>query len=151
MQGEAERWSPLTHVREQHADVQVLEAELPGEIQGCVDHGRRIIWLREGLTRIQKVCTLAYELGQLQQGPTPDDPCLAAARQRAAEDWAARMLIPEDSLPDGFRISHDLAVIAAYFEVDLPTLRARLRGLTDVEQDAIMAAIAAAAGGQLTA
>lgn len=140
-QGESERFRPDSYVRQQHPAVRVLEMELPGDIQGCIDFEQRIIWLDSRLTVVQRRCTLTFEVGQLQQGPTPNDPCLAAARQRAAEDWAARMLIPTGCLMGAFRISYDLAVIAAYLEVDLPLLRARLRGMTDGEQDAAMAAL----------
>lgn len=136
-----ERFSPLAYVRDRYPDVRVIEMDLPGRIQGCVDHEQCIIWLSAGLTEVQRRCTLAYEIGQLQQGPTPKDPCTAAAHQRAAEDWAARVLIPEDGLMAAFRFSCNLPMIAAYLHVDLPTLRARLRGLTDSEQDAVMAAV----------
>lgn len=141
MLGEPARWSPEAHVREQHVGVRIVEMELPGQLQGCVDHEQRIIWLAKGLSCAQRRCTLAYEIGQLEQGPAPADPCLAAARQRAAEDWAARMLLPIDRLLVGFSVSHELPQIADYLEVDTPTLRARLRGLTDEEQDSIMETI----------
>lgn len=141
MLGESARWSPEAHMREQHDGVRIVEMALPGQLQGCVDHKQRIIWLATGLSSVQRRCTLAYEIGQFEQGPAPADPCLAAARQRAAEDWAARMLLPIDRLLAGFSVSHDLAQIADCLEVDTPTLRARLRGLTDDEQDSVMETI----------
>lgn len=138
MWGDSAQWSPWTHVQKRHPDVQVIEMELPGQLQGCVDHDQRIIWLAAGLDTRQRRCTLAYEIGQLEQGPTPTDPCLAAAHRRAAEDWAARMLIPTRGLLEGFSKSYSLAQIADGLQVDLPMLRARLRGLSDAEQDAVM-------------
>lgn len=142
MQGEPERFRPLSYLNDHHPDVQVVEMDLPGGIQGCVDHERRIIWIAKNLTPVQRRSVLAYEIGQLQQGPTSPHPCLAVAQRRAAEDWAARMLIPTEDFLTGFMVSFDLREIAAYLEVDLPTLRARIRGGSDEEQDAIMRTIA---------
>lgn len=116
--------------------------DLPGGIQGCVDHERRIIWLSKNLTRVERDCVLAYEIGQLLQGPTSSHPCLAAAQRRAAEDWAAQMLIPTEEFLAGFAVSFDLREIADYLEVDLRTLRTRIRGGSDEEQDRIMAGLA---------
>lgn len=138
MLGEAERFCPRQYLYERHPGVRIEEMELPGGLQGCVDHEQRIIWIATGLTRVQRRCTIAYELGQLRQGPTPTDPYLAAAHRRAAEDWAARMLIPTAQLLDGFRCCSDIPSIAEGLGVDTPTLRARLRNLTDEEQDALL-------------
>lgn len=141
MWGEFRQWDPWAYVRERHPDVQVVEMDLPGRLQGCVDHQRRIIWLARELNEVQRVCTLAYELGQLEQGPTPEDPCLARARQQAAQEWAACRLISSRRLLEGFALSFDLPTIAAFLGVDVPTLRTRVRGMTDEEQDCAMAAL----------
>lgn len=131
-------WSPWSHLAEHHRDVRVRRTLLPGRLLGCVDLQRRIIWLDTDLTEVQERCTLAFELGQLEHGPVPANPCLAAAHRRASEDWAARMLIPTGRLLAGFSVSFDLSQIADVLEVDCPTLRARLRGLADDEQDMVM-------------
>lgn len=141
MWGIPELWCPWTHVREEHPDVQVYEVELPGGLLGCVDHEQRTIWLRAGMPVAQQRCTLAFEIGHLERGPTPQEPELAQARRNDATDWAARRLIPTSSLVFAFRRSTYLGEIAVDLGVDLPMLRARLRGLTDDEQDAVMDAI----------
>lgn len=145
MQGELvpELFDPERYALQHHPGVEVIETDrLPGRVLGCVDHVKGIIWLARGLSEVERRCTLAFELGQLEQGPTPVDPFLAAAHQRSAEDWATRMLIPAECLFSGFRLSRELPVIAAFLQVDLPMLRARMRAMTDEEQDAAMAAIA---------
>lgn len=126
------------YLHEHHPDVQVREDDLPGGLQGGVDHERRVIWLDARLSPVARRCTLAYEIGQLQHGPTPPDPCLAAAHRRDAEDWAARMLLPTDVLMAGFAVSSYIPDIADHLGVDSAMLRSRLRGLTDAEQDLVM-------------
>lgn len=138
MLGETAPWRPESYLREHHPDVRVFEVDLPGGAQGCIDHDQRVIWLDRRLSPVERRCTLAYEMGQLQHGPTPEDPCLAAAHCRASEDWAARMLIPTSLLLDGFRCYSYIPAIAEGLEVDAATLRTRLRNLTDEEQDAVM-------------
>jgi Zn-dependent peptidase ImmA (M78 family) len=117
--------------------------DLPNGIQGCIDHQQRVIWVAKNLTAVERRCTEAFEIGQLLQGPTSLEPCLAAAQRRAAEEWAAQMLLPTEEFLEGFRVSFDLREIAAYLDVDLPTLRTRIRCGTDEEQDRIMATIEA--------
>lgn len=118
-----------------------MECDLPGELLGCVDLEKRIIYLAPGMDEVRARCTLAFELGQLEQGVAPEDSCLARAYQRAAEEWAARMLIPAHDLYAAFLGSAYLPQIAAMLNVDLPTLRTRLRGMTDEEQDGVMHAL----------
>jgi hypothetical protein len=121
--------------------VHVVITELDGPVQGCVDLGRRIIWLDSQLSPVEQKCVLAYEIGQLLHGPLPEDPCAAAAHRRDCEEWAALRLIPVEALLDAFRMFRELPAIAAWLDVDDATLRTRLRCLTDAEQDAVMAAI----------
>lgn len=137
----SERWCPDAYLKHRYPDVRVYDVELPGRLQACVDHEQRIIWLRAGLTAVERRSALAYEIGQLEQGPTPLDPLCAAAHERAAGDWAARMLIGTDALMDVFACCDSYAAIAECLDVDLPTLRTRLRGLTDAEQDRVLEAI----------
>lgn len=124
-----------------HPVVQVVITELDAGLHGCVDVGKRIIWLDSGLTPTQQRGVLAYEIGQLLRGPLPADSCAAAAHRRDCEDWAARRLVPLSDLLDAFLMFSDLPGMADWLDVDLPTLRARCRGLTDDEQDQVMAAI----------
>jgi hypothetical protein len=137
----AEQWRPEDYLRERHPEIRVVDADLPGRLQGFISHDEGIIWLRNDLSEVERRSTLAYEIAQLKQGPTPGDACLAAAHQRDAAEWAARMLIDTERFVEAFSRSASYADVAALLGVDVPTVRARLRGLTDVEQDAVFAAI----------
>lgn len=116
---------------------------LRDRVQGCVSVPRRIIWLDSGLTPIQARCVLAYEIGQYEQGPTPADSRLACAAQKAAEEWAALMLIPSETFAEAWANCLDLAAMADRCAVDLPTFRARIRAASDADQDMAIRAIAA--------
>lgn len=141
MLGEPRRWSPREWLHEQHPDVKVVRMELPGSLQGCVDHVRRVIWLDVGLGMVEERCTLAFEIAQLEMGPAPDDPRLAPIARQTAADWAARMLISDTELTAAFDLYATYGEAARFLDVDVPTLRARLRGMTDEEQDAVLEAI----------
>lgn len=143
MRGSRDAWCPWIYRAERHPDVQVVEMELDGREQGCVHVRRRTIWLDLRLTAVEARCRLAFGLGLIEFGPTPEDPRVAAACRRAAEEWAARQLVPPDALVAAFGRSGYLDEIANMLEVDMPTLRARIRGATDEEQDASMRAIRA--------
>lgn len=123
-------WDPWRHLREWYPDVQVHETKLPWPIQGCIDFRKRIIWLDCRLTSAQRRSALAYELGYLELAPvTPDG---GGADQ--VNDWASRLLVPFDDLLRCCQESDSLESIAAELQVDVPMLRARLRGLSDQEQ-----------------
>lgn len=115
--------------------------ELPGGLMGCVDHEQRVIWLTTGLTQAERRCTIAHEVGHLERGPAPDDPALADQEERAVDAWAARLLIPTGALVRAFQWSQHLDEVAEELWVDERMLRARLRALTDDEQDKVMAAL----------
>jgi hypothetical protein len=143
MLGEPEQtWDPWSYLDRSHPDWRVVRTDLlPEPIQGCVDFKRRIVWLARGLSRVAELCTLAYELAQLEQGPTPQDPCLARARQQAALDRAATWLVSAHAMVQAFQTARSIPEAATTLGVDTPTLRARLRCLTDDEQDAVMSAV----------
>lgn len=134
-------WSPWRHLREHYSDVRVYETELPVRLLGCVDLDQRIIWLDSRLTQAERRCTLAHELGHLDRGVVCCDPVAAEVEERAIDGWAARMLIPVGSLVRAFQWSCHLPEIADELWVDLHMLRARLRGLTDCEQDLVIEAM----------
>lgn len=136
-----EPWSPWRHLREYHPRVHVHEVELPPGLLGCVDHAAGVIWLDSRLNQAEKRCTLAHELGHLERGPGLCDPGHDDAEERVIDAWAARLLIPIRDLAKAFQWSAHLPEIAEELWVDEHMLRARLRGLTDTEQDQVMAAI----------
>jgi hypothetical protein len=143
MLGETARFSPEAYLKENHPGVQVFEtSSLPSGVQGCIDHAKRIIWLSSNLSPVARRCTLAFEVALLEFGPTPSDPCLAAAQRRAATDWAALMLVSPEDFTEAWGGCLDLAAMAAYCAVDVPTFRARIRAASDGDQDAAIEAIA---------
>lgn len=136
-------WSPWRHLRRRFPAVQIFEIELPGDYLGCVDLDRGIIWLDSRLTCAERRCTLAHEIGHLERGLPCDHGVSNAtdATERAIDEWAARLLIPAHSLAQALRWATTLEDAADELWVDVPTLRARLRGLTDAEQDEVMEAM----------
>lgn len=141
MPRETGRFRPETYLQERHPDVRVIQTDLPGQLQGCVDHAQRIIWLDWDLDPVARRCTLAYEIGQLEQGPMPTDRRLAVAFRRAAEEWAALMLVPTEAFAAAWGGCLSLTTMADQCGVDLATFRARIRAASDADQDAAMLAI----------
>lgn len=139
--GNSKTWSPWRHLRVYHPDFVVHELELPAGLMGCVDLGRRTIWLDSRLTCREQRSTLAHEIGHLERGPAPCDPVASQAEERVIDDWASRKLIRAADLARAFAWSQHLPEIAEELWVDLHMLRARLRGLADDEQDMVMDAI----------
>lgn len=135
-------WDPQRYLDEHHPDVKVVDWELPPPLMGCCDHKKRTIWLAAGLDPVRRRCVLALEIAQLEKGPTPDDPCLAWARQKEAEEWAAKMLVPPDVFVAAWACGClDLPAMAEWCGVDLRTFRTRTRAATDAEQDEVVAVI----------
>lgn len=142
MWGNRNGWDPWTYVEQRHPDVRVEVMDLEGRVQGCVDVQRRVIWLDAHLSPVQARCVLAYEIGHYEQGPLPDNPCVARAMDRAAAEWAALMLIPSDMFVAAWANCLELDAMAARCGVDLPTFRHRIRAASDADQDAAVKAIA---------
>lgn len=137
-------WQPCVYLEVRHPEWVVVDTDgLQAGVLGAVDYVQRVIWLAEGMTDVQRRCTLAYEIGQLERGPTRHDPVVAVAYARAAADWAARMLVPIEELCMAYASTRCLpgramnAEMARLLDVDEPTVRARRRNLTDDEQDAV--------------
>ncbi len=123
-------WDPWAHWQEWYPDVQVVTMKLPDGLRGCIDVQRRIIWLDETLTPAERRSTLSYELGYLELGPIDLD----GGGGEMVYDWASRLLVPFDDLLRACRRYDDLDDVAEQLSVDVPMLKARLRGLTDEEQ-----------------
>lgn len=141
--GDTEReraWSPWRYQRTHHPDVIIYEAELAGNMLGCVDIAGRRIWLDNRLTQAEKRSTLAHELGHLERGSLCDSTG-DAIEERSVEEWAARQLIDARALARALRWSCRIDDIAEELWVDEHLVRARLRGLTDDEQDLMMRAL----------
>ena len=105
---------------------------------GLWDEATRTVWLDCGLTGVERRCTLVHELVHAERGDVPcEDPVLAVRQERIVDREAARRLVPVALLADGLRWTVRAEELAAVLEVDLATLRTRLRCLTDAERAAI--------------
>lgn len=134
-------FEPDDYLHHHFPRARVIDTDLPGLCQGCVDHDQQIIWLAADLDPVRRRSTLTYEIAELRLGPTPENPLLAAAHRRAAEEWAAHMLISQEAFVAAWGGCLNLHEMAARCEVDLPMFRARIRAASDADQDAVMRAI----------
>ena len=99
---------------------------------GHYDHRCHRVTLNTGLTQVERRCTLTHELVHAERGPVA-----ASHREREeviVEGLAARRLIPLDALVDAMLWSLDESELADELWVDVPTVTARLAGLTDAER-----------------
>lgn len=74
----------LAHVRLHWRD------DMPEGMRGATNGAR--IWLREGMTQVERRCTLAHELAHLDAGHTT---CQPDAVERRIRNQAARYLLPD--------------------------------------------------------
>ncbi len=116
------------------------------DVWGYFEPDTSTVTIDSGCDQVERRCTLAHELAHVDRGDeahhTADYP--EAERQTvrdeaAADDLAARRLIPLDRLADALMPDDDLWRAAADLDVDHPMLCARLRGLTDEEHAAVWA------------
>ena len=105
---------------------------------GLYHHFDRTISLRIGLTDAQERCTLAHELVHAERGDCGlSEVALNARQELIVEREAARRLISLPALTEAVRWSCHPGELAELLHVDLGTLRARLRSLTDAERLAL--------------
>lgn len=111
-------------------------AHLPGGVLGVTDWTHRTITLDVRLSQVERRCTIAHELEHVERGPFP---AWDVAREEAAVDVAAaRHLIPLESLVSAVAWSQDPHEVAEELWVDVPTLEARVRGLTEGEREVLL-------------
>jgi hypothetical protein len=118
--------------------VNVVEYEFDDDVFGCVDHDTHTIYLDSRLTHGEQRATLAHELGHLEQDVHVSGLWLPASEWKV-DRWAAERLVPIEDLVRAIMWSQRLPEIAEELRVDEPTLRSRLRCLTNDEQDALLA------------
>lgn len=98
--------------------VRIIEAE-PPQGKGCYTHQSGVILLAPWLSHREKVGTLGHELGHAIAGDEAvEDPRFAARQERAADQFAARLLINRREVeiaeraygPNWPKIAHELGV-----------------------------------------
>lgn len=110
---------------------------LPDDLMGRWIPDASTIELDDRLTQTERRCTLVHELVHRLHKDLPTlPPELLEIQERQCEKRAAKLLIPLNQLLDALLWSHDEheAEIADQLWVDIPTLRDRLRYLTDKER-----------------
>lgn len=97
---------------------------------GATD-GATVIYMDPVQLQVERRCTVAHEQAHIELGHTrghhPDD-------ERTATQLAARWLVEMPAILDALRWSEELEEVADQLWVDLPTLMARLDGLTSEER-----------------
>lgn len=96
--------------------------------------GRHRVTIHPDQLQAERRCTLTHELAHIHLGHT--NGC-ANRGEEAAKRLAARWLIDFSALLDALAWTDDLAEAADELWVDEPTLRARLRGLSELERAAL--------------
>lgn len=94
-----------------------------------------VIAMREGLTQVQRRCSLAHELAHLRRQDRPTGNGHYDLRQEAAADlWAARYLIDVRALGEALAWSRHAAEIAEELWVTQHLLRVRLENTPPSER-----------------
>ena len=94
-----------------------------------------VITMSPHLTQVERRCSLAHELAHRQAGDRPTGhPGYDAAQESAADGWAARHLIPLDSLTSALQWSTCHDEIAEELWVTRHLLTVRLATLTPSER-----------------
>lgn len=94
--------------------------------------------LDDRLGQAESRCRLAHELVHVErQDEYLEDQALDARREARVQQVAARRLIGHDDLVDALRWTNREAELADELWVDVPTVVARLAGLSDAEKNDI--------------
>ena len=124
-------WRALRHLGERvHLIWEPLEPGILAETDG-----EGVIWMDPDQYQVQRRCTLAHELAHIELGHTAG---CTGPDERAATHLAARWLIDMDRLLDAISWTEELEEAAEVLWVDMPTLEARLLGLTSAERQRII-------------
>lgn len=102
------------------AELEVLVARLPPDWLGAYDDRRRRILLAPGLTPVEQRCVLAHELGHALRMHVGT----SAADERAAERFAARVLIDPAALRHACAWARDDVELAEELGVTVDVVRA---------------------------
>lgn len=123
-------------------DVEVARVGLGGA-NGAYVPSEQVILLERTLDAAGRRSVLAHELAHIDLEHHDARPCgpdsarQGRRRERAADDLAARRLIPIEMLAYALRWSVDERELADELWVNVATVRTRLAGLTDAEMDQI--------------
>lgn len=132
----SEPYDPYAVVRE-HPDwtVDWQCAELPDDTHGMWMHRCRVLFLRKGLTRVERRCAVAHEVEHALAGHRGDVPVNIQQRQEAwADQEASRKLIPIELFAQALQWSNDWSEVADYCDVTPRLLKVRRDHLHPAEE-----------------
>ncbi len=107
--------------------------DLPVGVLGLTDFAAGRVTLDPRQTQAERRSTIAHELAHIERGPTLADPWWQAREELHVDRIAAGRLITTHALAEALAWSCDPHEVADELWVDVPTLMARLRHLTDAE------------------
>lgn len=117
-----------------HADLTLLTTRLPDGEMGRWYPDLSVIVLSDRLSRTERRTTLLHELVHRMRGDSHDPDDLQRGKQeRSCDDTVARLLIPFERLRAAMQWGRDPEELAAELDVDVPTLRNRVAGLSQCE------------------
>ena len=118
--------------------VTIRNALLGTGVMGLWHESTNTVWLDVGLTAAERRCTLAHELVHAERGDVPcGDAVLDVRQEHRVEREAARRLVSWPALLEVSRWARTPVEAAEALDVDLPTLRARIAGLTPREHEVL--------------
>lgn len=103
-------------------------ADLPDGLLGHTHYATKTVTLTNGMTQVERRCTIAHETAHIHRGPVSD--YLWPREERCVDLEVARTLISWDDLVDAMVWAADEHELADLLWVDVPTAIARLEGLT---------------------
>lgn len=127
-------WDPEEALATEHPDVTIHHVpahQLPPDTLAVVHYREKRVDVLAGQPTRQRLCTLAHEYVHIQRGPVPG--WLTPREERTVDQIAARLLISDDALADALTWCRDEHELADMLHVDVPTMIARLEGLSDAE------------------
>ncbi len=128
-------YDPVADVARRYPDWLVADADLGGLIAEVFCPARRVILLDHCLGPDVVRCSLAHAIAHLDLGHThPVRGCFENREEAAANDLAARRLIPLDAYAAVLTWTRDPAEVAAELSVDGATLRVREARFTAAER-----------------
>jgi hypothetical protein len=111
-------------------------ADLPWGAHGWTRWSDRTIWLRAGLSQVERRCALEHERQHVLRGPDGQGECEEAVVEQAT----ARALVPLADLVDALLWSRHPREVADALWVTLDVLTCRMRHLHPSERAALHAA-----------
>lgn len=130
MQGRID-YHPWRELRGMPHVVLDVVGDLPADVRALTD-GQRRVWLRAGMSQVQRRCTIAHELTHLRRGHRG---CQPPAVEASVRRETARCLVPDvHRLGEELAWAHDLGEAADALWVTREVLADRLGSLHPAER-----------------